>query len=117
MLSILFAAIFGLAIGYFAIQNAMPVSIQMGEFVLQEIPLYFVAVGSLILGVLLASIFYLARSVSSHSVYGKHAHHPTIDNRETVVGLEQRVHDLEAENARLRTHNGRDAAVHADMRS
>jgi uncharacterized integral membrane protein len=117
MLSIIFALIFGLGIGYFAIHNATPVTIQLGEFVWQDIPLYFVAVGSLILGVLLASIFYLVRSVSTLSVYGKHPHHRTIDDREAVA-LERRVHDLEAENARLRSHNGRDAAAHdAAMRS
>ena len=39
MLSILLSAIFGLAIGYFALQNAAPVTIQMGEWVFQEVPL------------------------------------------------------------------------------
>jgi len=63
MLSILFSAIFGLAIGYFALQNAAPVTIQMGEWVFQDVPLYLVAVGSLILGVLISSIFFFARLV------------------------------------------------------
>jgi uncharacterized integral membrane protein len=99
MLSVLFAAIFGLAIGYFAIQNATPVTIQMGELIFQEVPLYLVAVGSLILGILIASILYLARTVSANmTIHGRHQ--PTTDNK-TVVALERRIHDLEIENTRL----------------
>jgi uncharacterized integral membrane protein len=101
MLSILFAAIFGLAIGYFAIQNAAPVTIQLGELVFQEVPLYLVAVGSLVFGILIASILYLARTVSANmTIHGRH-HQPVTDNK-TVVALERRIHDLEIENARLK---------------
>jgi uncharacterized integral membrane protein len=81
MLSIIFSAIFGLVIGYFALQNATPVSIQVGEFIFPDVPLYLVAVGSLILGIVIASIFYLARTVSANmTVHGRH-HQPTTDNR------------------------------------
>ncbi|HEY3152114.1 MAG TPA: LapA family protein [Candidatus Binatia bacterium] len=101
MLSILLSAIFGLAIGYFALQNAAPVTIQMGEWVFQDVPLYLVAVGSLILGILITSIFYFARTVSANmTLHGRH-HHEPINNQETVAALERRIHDLELENARL----------------
>lgn len=106
MLSIIFSAIFGLAVGYFALQNATPVSIQVGELVFPDVPLYLVAVGSLIVGIVIASIFYLARTVSANmTVHGRH-HHATTDNRETVAALERRIHDLEIENTRLKaTHD------------
>ena len=98
MLSILFSALLGLAIGYFALQNATPVSIQLGELVFSDVPVYLIAVGSLILGIFIASIFYVARTASS--VYGRH-HHPTTDHK-TVMALERRIHDLEIENTRLK---------------
>jgi len=101
MLSILFSAIFGLAIGYFALQNAAPVTIQMGEWVFQDVPLYLVAVGSLILGVLISSIFFFARLVSANMTIHGRRHHPMTESRETVAALERRIHDLELENARL----------------
>jgi uncharacterized integral membrane protein len=102
MLSILFSAILGLAIGYFALQNATPVTIQLGELVFSDVPLYLIAVGSLILGIFIASIFYLARTVSG--VHGRHLH-PTTDHK-TVMALERRIHDLEIENTRLKaTHD------------
>jgi uncharacterized integral membrane protein len=101
MLSILFSAILGLAIGYFALQNATPVNIQLGEMVFSEVPVYLIAVGSLILGILVASIFYLARTVSANmTIHGRH-NQPTTDNK-TVVALERRIHDLEIENTRLK---------------
>ena len=98
MLSILFSALLGLAIGYFALQNATPVSIQLGELVFSDVPVYLIAVGSLILGIFIASIFYVARTASS--VYGRY-HHPTTDHK-TVMALERRIHDLEIENTRLK---------------
>ena len=104
MLSILLSAIFGLAIAYFALQNATPVSVQIGELVFPEVPLYLIAVGSLILGIFIASIFYFARTVSAITLHGRH-HHPAADNK-TVIALERRIHDLEIENARIKaTHD------------
>ena len=100
MLSILFAAILGLGIGYFALQNGTPVNIQLGELVFPEVPVYLIAVGSLILGILITSIFYLVRTVSAMTIHGRH-YQPTTDNK-TVVALERRIHDLEIENTRLK---------------
>jgi uncharacterized integral membrane protein len=100
MLSIFLSMIFGLAIGYFATQNTSPVTIQFGELVLESVPLYMIAVGSLILGLLIGLIFYLARSVSTLRFVGKD--HETERARRTVIELEHKVHALEAENARLR---------------
>jgi uncharacterized integral membrane protein len=101
MLSILLSAIFGLAIGYFALQNAAPVTIQMGEWVFPDVPLYLVAVGSLILGILISAIFFFARVVSANMTIHGRRHHPMTESRETVAALERRIHDLELENARL----------------
>jgi uncharacterized integral membrane protein len=100
MLSILFSAILGLAIGYFALQNATPVTIQVGELVFQEVPLYLVAVGSLIVGILVASMLYLARTVSANMHVHGRPQPATTDK--TVAALERRIHDLEIENTRLK---------------
>ena len=100
MLSILFSVIFGLAIGYFATQNTVPVAIQLGELRIENVPLYIATIGSLILGVFIAWIFYLARTVSStFTIYGKDR---LVKRTETAVDLEQRIRQLESENTRLR---------------
>ena len=102
MLSILLSVVFGLAIGYLATQNTAPVTVQFGELVLENVPLYMVTVGSLMLGLLIAWIFYIARTVSTTlTIAGKD--HEMKRSRRTVTDLEQKIHTLEAENMRLRS--------------
>lgn len=102
MLALLIAVIFGLAVGYFATQNITPVTIRVAEYAIEEVPLYVVIVGSMLVGLLIAWILYLARSLSSTiTIYGKDTE--VRKARRTVVDLEHRVQELEVENARLKT--------------
>lgn len=102
MLALLVAVIFGAAIGYFATQNTMPVTIRLADYAVEEVPLYLVIVGSLLVGLLIAWILYIARSVSSSiTIHGKDTE--VRRARQTVADLEHRVQQLEVENARLRT--------------
>jgi uncharacterized integral membrane protein len=102
MLALLIAVIFGAAVGYFATQNTIPVTIHLADYALEEVPLYLVVVGSLLIGLFIAWIIYLARSVSSTiTIHGKNTE--VRRARQDVVELERRVQELEVENARLRT--------------
>jgi uncharacterized integral membrane protein len=101
MVSLLLAVIFGLGIGFFATQNTTPVELRVGEFIWSQVPLYGVAIGSLLLGILIAWIFYVARTVSSSlMIAGKNRE--VSRTRRTVADQEQRIHDLEVTNAQLR---------------
>ncbi len=102
MLALLIAVVFGAAVGYFATQNTIPVTIRMAEYAIEDVPLYLVVIGSLLIGLFVAWILYVARSVSSSlAIRGKNTE--VRRARETIAGLEERVRDLEVENARLRT--------------
>ena len=102
MVVLIVGVIFGIAIGYFATQNTVPVTLRIGEYVFADIPLYLVIVGSLVVGVLLSWILYLAKLVSSGaSSYGKD-YVAMRRARRIAADLEQRVQKLEAENVRLR---------------
>jgi uncharacterized integral membrane protein len=102
MLVLFVAVLFGLAIGYFATQNTTPVTIQVAQYAWENVPLYLVAVGSLLIGLFVAWIFYVARTVSSTvTIYGKD--HQVKKAKQTAAVLEHRVHELETENARLDT--------------
>jgi cell division protein FtsB len=71
-------------------------------------------VGSLFVGLFIAWILYVARSVSSTlTIYGKN--HVVKKAQRTVADLEHRVHELEAENAQLRT--GRPPVSEAPVRT
>jgi uncharacterized integral membrane protein len=101
MIALLFTVVFGLGIGYFATQNTTPVTLQLGDALFEGVPLYVVIVGSLLIGLLIAWVFYVARTVSSAvTIYGKE--HGLKKSREAVADLKQRVTELEAENARLK---------------
>lgn len=101
MLVLLIAVISGLTIGYFATQNTTPVTIRLNDYVWEDIPLYLVMLGSLLVGLFMAWILYFARSVSSRlTIYGKD--HAVKKAQDTVVDLERRVQELEVENARLK---------------
>ena len=101
MLSILLSVCLGLVIGYFATQNTAPVSLQFGEFVLDNVPLYVVAVGSLLLGLLIAWIFSFGRTFSaSFATFGSRRQGREVDHN--VTALERRVRDLEVDNAQLK---------------
>jgi uncharacterized integral membrane protein len=101
MLALLIAVLFGLGIGYFATQNTVPVTIQLGEYALTEVPLYTVILGSLFMGLFIAWILYVARCVSSRvTIYGKD--YAVKKAQRTANTLEHRVQELETENAALR---------------
>jgi uncharacterized integral membrane protein len=100
MPAIFLSVIFGLGIGYFATQNTSPVTIHMGELILENVPLYLVVLGSLLLGLFLAWTFYFARTLSTTlAIYGRDS--AIKKAKQVVTDLEQRVRDLEAVNARL----------------
>jgi uncharacterized integral membrane protein len=112
MLVILLSVVFGLAIGYFSTQNATPVTLQFGDFTLLDVPLYLVTIGSLLLGLLIAWIFYFARTVStSVTIFGKD--YAMRKSHRTVTEMDQKLHELEAENARLKAEMGPDYPVTA----
>jgi len=94
MLSILLAVIFGLGVGYFATENTTPVALRFGEFVVENVPLYLVAVGSLLAGLVIAWIFYLTRHVAGSMMAGKARDTSTIERN--MADLNYRVRELEA---------------------
>jgi uncharacterized integral membrane protein len=101
MPAIFLSVIFGLGIGYFATQNTSPVTLHMGELVLEEVPLYLIVLGSLLVGLFIAWTFYFARTLSTTlAIYGRDS--AIKKAKQVVADLEQRVRDLEAVNARLK---------------
>ncbi len=111
MTAIFLSVIFGLGIGYFATQNTSPVTIHMGELILEEVPLYLVTLGSLLLGLFIAWIFYFARTLSSRlTIYGSES--ALKKAKQVVAELEIRIRGLEAANSRMQA----DRSFAADFR-
>ena len=101
MLALLITVIFGMGIGYFATQNITPITIQFADYVLEGVPLYAVILGSLLAGLVMAYLLYLARSASSQVTIYRNDYADK-RARQAVADLERRVDQLESQNARLR---------------
>ena len=65
-MAILLAAVaLGLGFAYFAVQNPQIVTVQLGQFLVYELPLYIVALGSLFVGLALSWILSFVNEVGT----------------------------------------------------
>lgn len=105
MLGLVLTAIFGLVIAFFATQNTNVVSVKFLQYSLSSIPLYFIIIGSLVVGIFLAWILSLAGSISSLlTLHGKESR--LKEAKKEVADLTKQIHKLELENERLKAENG-----------
>lgn len=102
---IIFAVIVGSGIAYFATQNTNLISLHLGPYLTPEVPLYFVIIGTLLLGLLLSWIFSLVNSISSKmTLHGKE--NEIKKDEKTIAELTKEIHQLELENTRLKEKSG-----------
>ncbi|MBI4039116.1 DUF1049 domain-containing protein [Candidatus Daviesbacteria bacterium] len=107
---IILGVIVGLGIGYFATQNTNLISLYIGPYAIPNIPLYLVVISTLLIGLLLAWIFYLVNSFSSKiTLYGKE--NKIKADEKTIAELTKEIHKLELENTRLREKSGEEEDV------
>ncbi len=100
MFVLIIAVIFGLGIASFAIQNTAPVSIQLAQYTIPGVPLYGIAIGALLLGLLIAYIISMVDAFSSIlKIHGKE--NALKEAKKTIAQLAKQLHELELENARL----------------
>jgi uncharacterized integral membrane protein len=101
MLALLVIILFGILIAVFATQNTGFVDISFANYQLTGIPLYFVALIGLLMGVLISWILSFFDAVSSFfTMHGKDS--KINDQSRSITGMKQKIHSLEIENARLR---------------
>lgn len=104
MLSIILTVFFGFGFGFFALQNTAPVTIQFGKFLMPNIPLYLVALGSIFAGLFITGTLYIATKASA-LIIGYSRDSRRIRTKTTMADLEQKIRELEAANARLRSEH------------
>lgn len=91
MLGLIVLVIFGLGMAYFATQNTLPISFTIGNYRFTNIPLYFLVIGSLLLGIFISWIVSIMDGLSSTKGVDK-----------TIEELKEEKHELEVDNARLK---------------
>ncbi|HSX19118.1 MAG TPA: LapA family protein [Candidatus Saccharimonadales bacterium] len=101
MIALTLALLIGIVFSFFAIQNNQPVSLQIQNFTFTDIPLYLVTLASMLVGIVLSLIVTFADSIS-HAIgdFGKDREIKNASH--SLEKLENKVHNLEVENARLK---------------
>lgn len=85
--------------------NFQPVSVNLGFTIISGVPLFYIIVGSFVIGLVLSYIFSVIQSISTSFVlHGKNAE--IKKNKSEVLELTKRVHQLEIKNEKLGKDSG-----------
>lgn len=103
MLVLILLLIVGSGFVYISKYNFMLVSVNLGVYTLANIPLFYVIVGSFVIGLALSYLVYLIHSIST-SFKLRSKDKEIKNSKDEVLELTKRVHQLELENEKLK-HN------------
>ncbi len=105
MLSLILLLIIGSALVYISKFNFVPVDLNLGAYVLSDIPLFYVIVGSLLIGLVLSYLIYLVQAFATAlTLSGKNKE--IEKNKSEILELTRRIHQLELENRELKQLSG-----------
>ena len=105
MLILILSLIIGSLLVYISKYNFQPVSVNLGFTVFSGIPLFYVIVSSLVIGLVLSYLASLIQSIStSFILHGKNVE--IKKNKDEVLELTKRVHQLEIKNEKLGKDSG-----------
>lgn len=105
MLILILSLIIGSLLVYISKYNFQPVSVNLGFTVFSGIPLFYVIVSSLVIGLVLSYLASLIQSIStSFILHGKNVEIKR--NKDEVLELTKRVHQLEIKNEKLGKDSG-----------
>jgi len=101
MLVLILFLIVGSVLVYISKFNFVPVTVNLGLHTFSNIPLFYVIVASLLVGLILSYLVYLVHSIStSFAFHGKNKE--IKKEKDEVLELTKRVHQLELENEKLK---------------
>jgi hypothetical protein len=81
--------------------NFTPVSVNFGSFILSDIPLFYVIIGSIVFGLILSYLFSLIKSIST-SVILRGKNNELKKDKNEILELTKNVHQLELENEKIK---------------
>lgn len=101
MLMLILFLVVGAVLAYLSQHNLTPVTVNVGPYIFSGIPLFYVIIGSVITGLVVAYVFYLTHLISTTlKLRGKKQE--IKKNKDQVLELTKRVHQLELENEKLK---------------
>ena len=100
MLILILFLIIGSIFVYISRFNFTLVSVNLGLYVFNDIPLFYVIVGSFLIGLILSYLVYLVRGIAdSFKFRGKNKE--IKKDKDEILELTKRIHQLELENEKL----------------
>lgn len=104
MLILIFLLVVGAGFTFLSLQNTDVVSLSFLSYSFPNLPVNYVIIGSILLGVILAFFINFINSIStSFKIRGQHKQ--IKQERQEVAQLTKKVHQLELENVGLKTEN------------
>jgi uncharacterized integral membrane protein len=101
MLALILMLLVGSGLVYISKFNFTPVSVNFGLYKFDDIPLFYVIVSSLVVGLALSYLIHLTSEISnSFKFRGKDKE--IKKNKDEVLELAKRVHQLELENEKIK---------------
>ncbi len=108
MLILILFLIVGSVIVYISKFNYTPVTVNLGIYTFSNIPLFYVIVGSLLVGLIFSYLVYLVHAISTaFKLRGKDKE--IKNNKNEVLELTKRIHQLEIENEKLEQDTDRNS--------
>ncbi len=104
MLNIILLLMAGSAFAYLSKDNLSPVTLHVAHYTFADIPLFYVIVGSLLIGLVLSYIVQLLGSITTAWVLRGNRNKIKSSQNE-ILELTKRIHQLELENEKLK-HTG-----------
>ncbi|OGM20635.1 hypothetical protein A2955_02950 [Candidatus Woesebacteria bacterium RIFCSPLOWO2_01_FULL_37_19] len=105
MIILILVIVFGITFAYFATQNTAFISLYFGPYVLPNVPIYLVILGSMACSILIAGIVYLVRSLASNLTLSEKEGQLKSLKKE-LAEVTRTAHKLELENAKLKSKAG-----------
>lgn len=104
---LVFTVLFASAVAYFATQNTRPIEIHIANYSFTGLPLYFIVLVSLLVGLLFSWLITFIQSISS--TFTLHDRENALrETKRSNAELLKRVHQLELENTRLKAKTGKE---------
>lgn len=113
MLALFLFIVFGIGFAYFATQNVSPVAVHLGATSISGLPLYVLVLAALVVGLVIASIFYMIKSFSAHMAMSKLSRDVSAAKKENIE-LTKENHKLELEITKLKAKNGDEPPLDED---
>jgi len=101
MLNIIFLLLAGSVFAYISKANLTPVTLNLAQYTFTDIPLFYVIMGSLLVGLVLSYIVQILGSIANAFVL-RGNRKVMKSSQDEILELTKRIHQLELENEKLK---------------